>query len=107
VEHSGLKLRYRKGYFDLPEEPQDDKTRKSELSDAVWSPIDGTALGLMAQVQPGSKPGALEIVMKIDHTAISLQSQQDRWVGRLDILFVQKDDRGNQYNGLSDTVELR
>jgi VWFA-related protein len=107
VERGGLKLRYRKGYFDLPEEPQDDKARKTELGDAVWSPIDGTALGLMAQVQPGSKPGTLDILVKIDHTAISLESQQDRWAGRLDILFVQKDDRGNQFNGLEDTVELR
>lgn len=107
VERNGVKLRYRKGFFDLPEEPQDDKARKSELSDAVWSPIDGTALGLVAQVQPASKPGAFEVVLKIDHTAISLEPQQDRWVGRLDLLFVQKDDRGGQYNGVSETIELR
>jgi VWFA-related protein len=107
VERGGLKLRYRKGYFDLPEEPQDEKARKTELADAVWSPIDGTALGLMAEVKPASKPGAVEIWVKIDHTAISLESQQDRWVGKLDILFVQKDDRGNQFNGQTDTLELR
>jgi hypothetical protein len=62
---------------------------------------------LVAQVQLGSKPGTLDILVKIDHTAISFESQQDRWAGRLDILFVQKDDRGNQFNGLEDTVELR
>jgi len=107
VERGGVKLRYRKGYFDLPEAPQDDATRKRELADAVWSPIDATALGLLAQVQPGSKRGTVDIAVKIDHTGVSLQSQQDRWVGRLDVLFVQKDDRGNQYNGRSDTIELR
>ena len=33
VGRSGVKLRYRKGYFDLPVPPQDDATRKKQLSE--------------------------------------------------------------------------
>jgi hypothetical protein len=36
-----------------------------------------------------------------------LQQQGQRWVGRLDLLFIQKDDRGGQFNGISDTMELQ
>jgi VWFA-related protein len=46
VDRPGINLRYRKGYFDLAERPQDYKTRKAELRDAVWSPIDASAIGL-------------------------------------------------------------
>jgi hypothetical protein len=38
-----------------------------------------------------------------------LDPQGDRWVGRIDFLLVQKDDRGHKFNGVDDTfsMELR
>jgi VWFA-related protein len=104
---SGVKLRYRKGYFDVAEKPQDDNARRAELRDAVWSPIDATALGIAATVHPAaSDPASIDITLKIDHSAISLQQDQARWQGRLDVLFVQRDDQGTEYGGLDDTVNL-
>jgi VWFA-related protein len=108
VERPGANIRYRKGYFDFAEQPQDEKTRKTELRDAVWSPMEASALGLVVQVQPdASKPTSLNVFVKIDPHGISLQQQGGRWDGRLDLLFVQKDDRGGQFNGTSDTMELQ
>ncbi|MDQ2947117.1 MAG: VWA domain-containing protein, partial [Acidobacteriota bacterium] len=108
VRRPGVSLRYRKGYFDLPERPQDDKTRKAELRDAVWSPLDASALGLIVEAVPtGGPPSALNVALKIERSGISLEQQGERWVGRLDFLLVQKDDRGREYNGVSDTLELR
>ena len=108
VRRPGVSLRYRKGYFDLPERPQDDKTRKAELRDAVWSPLDASALGLIVEAVPtGGPPSALNVALKIERSGISLEQQGERWVGRLDFLLVQKDDRGREYNGLNDTLELR
>ena len=101
---SGLNLRYRKGYFDLAEQPQDENARRAGLRDAVWSPIDATAMGLTVEVKPAR--GSLEIYVKIDPASIHLEQQGNRWEGRLDILTVQKDDRANQYNGQVETVEL-
>lgn len=108
-ERSGLNLRYRKGYFDLAEQPQDDKIRKLALRDAVWSPIDATAMGLTVNVKPAGapRPYSLEVQVKIDRSSIRLEPQGDRWDGRLDLMFVQKDDRGNQYNGEVETLDLR
>jgi VWFA-related protein len=108
VDRPGASLRYRKGYFDFAEQPQDDKTRKTELSDAVWSPMEASGLGLVVQVQRDTpKPRSMNVFVKIDPHGISLQRQGERWDGRLDLLFVQKDDRGGQFNGLSDTMELQ
>jgi VWFA-related protein len=108
VERKGVHLRYRKGFFDLPEFPQDEKTRKEQLADAAWSPLDATGLGIMAKIVPSTtKPGSLEIVLVIDSTQVALEHQADRWVGRLDVLFIQHDNNGNQYNGLDDTINLK
>ena len=107
VERKGVHLRYRKGFFDLPELPQDEKARKTELADAAWSPLDASGIGIAAKINPSkTKPGSLEIVLAIDSTQVSLQQQSDHWIGRLDVLFIQRDDGGNQYNGLDDTINL-
>ena len=104
---SGIKLRYRKGYFDVAEKPEDEKSRQAELRDAVWSPIDASAIGIVATVHPvANNPAALDIGLKVDHTTIGLQQEQARWQGRLDVLFVQRDDQGNEFGGVDDTVNL-
>ena len=38
---------------------------------------------------------------------MNLEEQNAHWVGRLDVLFVQRDNNGNQFNGLDDTINLR
>ena len=107
VERNGLNIRYRKGYFDEPEKPQDDKLRKTELRDAVFSPLDASALGLIVQAAPDQpEKGRMIVAVKVDQKGISLQPKGDRWSGRLDLLFIQKDDAGHQYGGLDDVVEL-
>jgi hypothetical protein len=107
VERKGVHLRYRKGFIDLPEFPQDEKVRKAELADAAWSPLDASGLGILAKVSASqTKPGSLEIVLVIDTTQVSLQQQSEHWVGRLDVLLIQRDNAGNPYNGLDDTINL-
>ena len=49
VEHKGMgyDVRYRKGYFDIENKPTDEKTRNAEIRDAVLSPLDSSALGMV------------------------------------------------------------
>ncbi|HEV2688876.1 MAG TPA: VWA domain-containing protein [Bryobacteraceae bacterium] len=107
-ERSGLNLRYRKGFFDLAEQPQDENARRAGLRDAVYSPIDATAMGLTVELKASAapRPYSIEANVRIDRDSIHLEPNGTRWAGKLDILFVQKDDRGNQFNGETDTVEL-
>jgi hypothetical protein len=108
VKAGGMKLRYRKGYFDMPEQPQDTAARKTELRDAVFSPLDATEIGLTVHVAPyAAKPGSFEVLVKVDPRGIGLQQQGERWDGKLDVLLIQKDAQGRQYNGRDDTIEMQ
>jgi VWFA-related protein len=108
VKQGGMKLRYRKGYFDMPEQPQDTAARKTELRDAVFSPLDATEIGLTVHVAPyAPKPGSYEVLVKVEPQGIGLQQAGERWDGKLDVLLIQKDAQGRQYNGQDDTIEMQ
>ena len=107
ADQNGLSLRYRKGYFDAPESPIDSKTAVAELRDAVWSPLDSTGVGVVMAAKTDPKdPTLLNMAVQVEPKNISLEPQGDRWAGRLDILFVQKNDKGQQFNGVEETVTL-
>jgi len=107
VDRSGLTLRYRKGYVDTPEPAVDSAAAQTEIRDAVWSPLDSTGVGVTvaAKTDPAN-PTVINMAIQVEPKNISLAPQGDRWVGRLDILVIQKNDRGQDFNGLEDTVKL-
>lgn len=73
----------------------------------MWSPIDATSLGIVANVKPGAAdPSTMDISLKIDHAGIGLTQDQGRWQGRLDILFVQRNEQGQEFGGLDDKINL-
>jgi VWFA-related protein len=107
TDQSGLSLRYRKGYFDAPQTPVDTQTAMSDMKDAVWSPLDSTAMGVIVAAKPDPKnPTLLNMAVQVEPKSISLEPQADRWAGRLDILFIQKNDKGQQFDGQDATVSL-
>jgi VWFA-related protein len=105
---AGTNVRYRKGYFDTEEKPQDVKARRVELRDAVWSPIDASAMGLLVQVAPPdpAHPTDLNVYVRVDPAAIGLTANGNLQDGALDFLFIQKNEQGKQFNGSDDTVTL-
>jgi VWFA-related protein len=106
-ETGGLNLRYRKGYFDSPEAPTDPKSAHLELRDAVWSPIDATGAGLVVAAKPDpTNPTMLNMAIQIEPKNISLEPNGDRWAGRIDVLVVQKNDKGQQFNSEEQTIDL-
>ncbi len=103
-ELSHVELRYRKGYMDQTAPPQDEKLRRAELADAVYSPMDANGIGLRAMVR---RTGAgFDVTTRIDPHSILLDPQGDRWVGQLDLLFVEKDAHGQQVSGLDASISL-
>lgn len=108
VNRPGVNVRYRKGYYDSPQQPQDEKRRKLELRDAVWSPLDATGMGLVVQVTPSEQQSdPLKLVVKINPKDLHLEELDGKYAGRLDVLFVQKDERGKEYSGVDDTINMR
>jgi hypothetical protein len=110
VEHAGFgyDVRYRKGYFDFANRPTDDKTRKAEINAAVLSPLDATALGVVVETRRVDKPApnSMEMVLYIDPRGIGFAPTKDRINAKVDLFFVQKNDRGNQFNGVNKTLSL-
>jgi VWFA-related protein len=110
AEHAGFgyDVRYRKGYFDFQNKPTDEKTRKAEIADAVLSPLDSSALGVSVGTARVDKPAPNSMVMRleVDGTGIGWAPNGDRMRGKLDVFIVQKNDRGNQFNGTDDKIEL-
>ena len=109
MNRPGLHLRYRRGYFALPDVPLEFKQREALLREAVGSPLQATGLGLNIRVQPVDVPGArtLKMDLQLDPRDISLQPEGDRWVGAVDLLFVQIAADGRQITGEAKTFNMR
>jgi hypothetical protein len=62
---------------------------------------------LIIAAKPDPKnPTQLNMAVEVEPKSISLEPQGDRWAGRLDILFIQKNDKGQQFDGVDETVSL-
>lgn len=59
--------------------------------------MDANGMGLRARVRKTS--AGLDVMLRVDPTSMMLDPQGDRWVGRIDFLFVQKDDQGHKFPG--------
>jgi VWFA-related protein len=114
VEHAGFgyDVRFRKGYFDMEKKAADERTRKAEISDAVISPLDSSALGMAIETRRTDKPApnSMEMLIVVDPRGIGFKHEKiagkDVMAAKLDIFFVQKNDRGNQFNGTDKTITL-
>ena len=104
VDFPHLDLRYRKGYVDQSTPPQDEGLRRQALRDAVLSPMDANGIGLRANVHQTS--AGFDVTLRVDPKTIQLDPQGDRWAGKLDLLFVEKDAHGAQTYGVDDTLSL-
>ena len=102
VDFPHLDLRYRKGYVDQSTPPQDEGLRRAALQDAVLSPMDANGIGLRTNVHQTS--AGFDVTLRVDPKSILLDPQGDRWAGKLDLLFVEKDQHGAQTYGVDDTL---
>jgi VWFA-related protein len=104
VEFPHVDLRYRKGYLDQSTPPQDEGLRRAALRDAVLSPMDANGVGLRATVHEAS--GGFDVTLRVDPKSFLLDPQGDRWTGKLDLLFLERDAHGVQTYGVDDTMSL-
>ncbi len=107
-----VSLHYRSGYFDVPRAALDEQQRMLQLHDALFSPVDATELGLTVHAEPSSAPSgssagapAVNLKVTIQPDGVLLKQDGDRHDGRIDVLLVQFDARGNQIEGPADTHE--
>ena len=77
---SGVRLRYRAGYFALPDTHLDANARKQMLAEAVWSPLVATEIGLTARMSTGTLDGraAKVIAMTVDPKDLQFEEEDGR-----------------------------
>lgn len=84
----GVSLRYRGGYL-YSKEPS---TLKDRFRETIWQPLDASEIALSAH--RGSASGGGAISLEIAAPDINLELKDNRWIGKIDIFLVQRDDNG-------------
>ena len=104
----GLNVRFRRGYFAAPDKPNDSKTRDSQITDAISSPLDASGVGITASMEEPKVPTSKirMIHLNIDASAIHLQETKGRWDGAFDIIFTQRTAAGKVLNPSDQTMKL-
>ena len=97
----GVSLSYRTGYvFD-----KDAETLQERFQQAVWRPMDVTEIAVKADVAPGE--GGSNVKLTISAGDLGLEEQAGRWMDKLDIFFIQRDDAGLHAQLEGQTLGLR
>ena len=97
----GLTLSYRTGYL-FEKEPA---TLRERFQGAVWRPMDVSEIAVTASVLSDS--GGANVKINIAAGDLGLQQRAGRWVDRLDIFFIQRDDAGLHARVEGQTLGLR
>ncbi len=97
----GITLRYRTGFL-FAKEPA---TLKDRFQAAVWRPLDVREIGVSADVSPSGASAAVKI--KIAATDLEMVQGAGRWMDKLDIFFIQRDDVGLHAHVEGQTLGLR
>jgi hypothetical protein len=96
VKANGARLRYRRGYYALPDLSQGESVVKAELKEAAFSPLDATNLGMIVTGKAVAPLSSRNLLLQItlDPRQFLLQEVNHRRKGGLDILFLQMDATG-------------
>jgi VWFA-related protein len=97
----GLTLRYRTGYL-FDKEPS---SLRERFQQAVWRPLDVSEIAVTADVDAGR--GGADVKIKIAAGDLGLQEQAGRWMDKLDIFFIRRDDAGVRAQVEGQTLGLR
>jgi VWFA-related protein len=97
----GLTAHYRTGYL-YTKEPA---TLKERFQQAVWRPMDTNEVAVTAAVAP-MNPGA-NLKINIAASDLGMEQQAGRWMDKLDIFFIQRDDAGIRAQVEGQTLGLR
>jgi VWFA-related protein len=97
----GLTLSYRTGYL-FAREPS---SLRERFQAAVWRPADVSEIAVSASVVP--ETGGANVKINIAAADLGMQQQAGRWMDRLDIFFIQRDDAGLRARVEGQTLGLR
>jgi len=101
VGKRGLNARYRTGYL-YAKEPS---TLRERFQQAVWRPVDANEVAVTAGVDKLSSGANVKI--NVATGDLGMQQRGGRWMDKLDIFFIQRDDAGVHAQVEGETLGLR
>lgn len=97
----GLTVRYRTGYLYTKEAG----TLKERFQQAVWLPVDANQVAVTAKIV--SMDAGADVKIEIAAGDLGLAESAGRWMDKLDIFFIQRDDAGLRAQIEGQTLGLR
>lgn len=104
VDRPGVDVRHRKGYLAAPVKSAETDIA-AILRDTVASSLDSTAIGLIAAADQ-SKADSSRVALLVNFTDLSLERQNGKWTGALDIVYVSQSAAGRDVALTSKRISL-
>jgi VWFA-related protein len=91
VNRPGVDVRFRMGYFAIPDPSTDPLRVEQMMQDAMSSPFQDTDLGLTVETHPGTANGLRQISLRIgvDSNRLQFKKTGDLWMDDLQIVWLQ------------------
>ncbi len=91
VNRPGIDVRFRMGYFAIPDASTDPLRVEQMMQDAMSSPFQDTDLGLTVETHPGTVSGTRQISVQIgiDSNRLQFKKTGDLWLDDLQIVWLQ------------------
>ena len=92
VNRKGVEVRSRGGYLASPETQTSEKARSEMIRDALWSPLESSAIGLTARFDKLDQPsaGSARITLGITPADLQLEQEDGKWGGAVDYVIAQR-----------------
>jgi VWFA-related protein len=104
----GVHLRYRVGYFALPDAATTAAQKAQLLSDAEWSPLEATDLALEVKADPITTAGSreLQVQVRIASNQLHFEQTENHWKDSLQVVWVEIGPTGKAIGTITKTVGL-
>ena len=104
----GVHLRYRLGYYALPDDPATPEKTAQLMAEAEWSPLESTDLALEVKADPVAGAGArqLQVQVRIASNQLHFEQTDNHWKDSLELVWVEVGPGGRSLGTLKKTIGL-
>ncbi|HMD31007.1 MAG TPA: VWA domain-containing protein [Candidatus Acidoferrales bacterium] len=105
----GVELRYRTGYFAVPDKPLAPTESQRMAAEAEWSSLEATEIGMSVRAVRATLEGKpmVSFTLVVDSAGLRFEEEAGRHVTNILLLLVQKAEDGRVVHGASQTLALR
>lgn len=108
TSRSGLHLRFRRGYFAIPDSANTETQRGRMMADAIHTTLESTDLGLDIEANPVDVPGArqLKAEVKVDASRMNFKQDGEHWTDNVELVWLELDITGRIVGNSTSTLRL-